>query len=196
MGPCCQEPTTVFTQLQQRREHAVRHIPSCRELLWHSLTFNHNLRNALWRKFLGLCGGFQNPVTGTSRKPTKNPHTFELVQRKFPNQTQRFHTKAHRYAAKNPSEKIFKFFSRNIRAARCGPANTRKVALPHPVLLPSGAPDGTRGPVHRPLRDRHPGARGQVSEGRAPHSPSVSRRRPPRPPAAARALRRRRASDP
>ena len=110
MGPCCQEPTTVFTQLQQRREHAVRHIPSCHELLWHSLTFNHNLRNALWRKFLGLCGGFQNPVTGTSRKPTKNPHTFKLVQRKFPNQTQRFHTKAHRYAAKNSSEKFLNFF--------------------------------------------------------------------------------------
>ena len=154
------------------------------------------LEKRLWGKFLGLGGGFQNPVTDPSRKPTKNPQAFQLVQRKFPNQTQRFHTKAYRYAVKNPSEKIFKFFSRNIRAARCGPANTRKVALPHPTRLSSGAPDGTRGPAHRSLRNRHPGARGQVSEGRAPHSPSVSLRRPPRPPAAARASRHRRAGDP
>ena len=33
-GPLLPEPTTVFTQLQQRREHAVRHIPSCHDLLW------------------------------------------------------------------------------------------------------------------------------------------------------------------
>lgn len=193
MGPCCQEPTTVFTQLQQRREHAVRHIPSCRELLWHSLTFNHNLRNALWRKFLGLCGGFQNPVTDTSRKPTKNPHTFKLVQRKFLNQTQRFHTKAHRYAVENPSEKIFKFFLATFARPGATQRIRGQVALPHPTRLSSGTPGGT---WVRRNEAASPGARGQVSEGRAPHSPSVSLRRPPRPPAAARASRRRRAGDP
>ena len=168
MGPCYQEPTTVFTQLQQRREHAVRHIPSCRELLWHSLTFNHNLRNALWRKFLGLCGGFQNPVTGTSRKPTKNPHTFKLVQRKFPNQTQRFHTKAHRYAVEKRQKKFLNFFSQHSR----GPAGFGETRPPPPA----------------------PG--GRCQRGGRPIPRTFSRRRPPRPPAAARALRRRRASDP
>ena len=151
------------------------------------------LEKHLWRKFLGLGGGFQNPVTDPSRKPTKNPHTFELVQRKFPNQTQRFHTKAHRYAVENPSEKIFKFFLATFARPGATQRIRGQVALPHPTRLSSGTPGGT---WVRRNEAASPGARGQVSEGRAPHSPSVSLRRPPRPPAAARASRRHRAGDP
>ena len=151
------------------------------------------LEKRLWRKFLGLCGGFQNPVTEPSRKPTKNPQAFQLVQRKFPNQTQRFHTKAYRYAVKNPSEKIFKFFLATF--ARPGAAQRihGQVALPHPTRLSSDTPGGT---WVRRNEAASPGARGRFQRGGRLIPRAFSLRRPPRPPVAARASRRRRAGDP
>ena len=149
------------------------------------------LEKRLWRKFLGLGGGFQNPVTEPSRKPTKNPHTFKLVQRKFLNQTQRFHTKTYRYAAKNPSEKIFKFFLATFARPGATQRIRGQVALPHPTRLSSGTPGGT---WFRPISAAPPLARGRYPGRLIPRAFSL--RQPPRPPAAARASRRHRAGDP